>query len=249
MTRDFSAVQFELLLPYQLRAITEKRPVAYVPLGTYEWHGEHLPVGLDSLTAHGLCLRAAMIDGGVVLPPHYYGTGGGHGDYPWTIISSSPADIESQLIFTLQKLELFGFGLAVFFSGHFADRQLEMIDRVSSDWNKRGSTLRAIATAVNRIEGLAISPDHAGLFEATLLAAMKPELVQLGRLKSLAEAPIPIGEDDFGDVRHNPEHPIYGVFGADPRNLKLEHAGPLLDASVEWLVRQVRAGLEHRTAK
>ena len=69
MSDDFSSVQYELLLPWQLRDIVAARPVAYVPLGTCEWHCEHLPVGLDALTAHGLCLRAAALDGGVVLPP------------------------------------------------------------------------------------------------------------------------------------------------------------------------------------
>ena len=67
MNEHFAEVQFELLLPYQLRNIVAKRPIAYIPLGTLEWHCEHLPVGLDGLTSHGLCLRAAAQDGGVVL--------------------------------------------------------------------------------------------------------------------------------------------------------------------------------------
>ena len=54
MTNDFSDLQFEYLLPWQIRKRVADRPVAYIPLGTYEWHGEHLPLGLDSLTAHGL---------------------------------------------------------------------------------------------------------------------------------------------------------------------------------------------------
>ena len=243
MSANHAAHQFELLLPWQLRAILAKRPVAYIPLGTYEWHGEHLPVGLDSLTSHGICLRAATKDGGVVFPPHYYSVGGGHGQYPWTIIKSEPDEIEAQLNFTLQRLEMFGFKLAVLFSGHFPDMQLDMIDRVAASWNKRNSTLRVLATAVNRIEGLNFAPDHAGIFETTLLAALRPDLVRLDRLKSLAEAPLPKSEDDFGEVRHNPNHPIYGVFGPDPRHFNPEEAKPLLNACVSWLVAQVRGQL------
>jgi creatinine amidohydrolase len=240
MSDNLAAHQFELLLPWQLREIIAKRPVTYIPLGTYEWHGEHLPVGLDSLTSHGICLRAAEIDGGVVMPPHYYSVGGGHGHYPWTIIKSEPDEIEAQLLFTLRRMETFGFKLAVLFSGHFPDTQLDMIDRIAADWNKRGSALKIFSTAVNRIKGLKFAPDHAGIFETTLLAALRPDLVQLERLKSLSQAPLSECEDNFGEVRHNPDHPIYGVFGPDPRHLDLKDAKPLLDACVNWLVTEVR---------
>lgn len=238
MSADFKTVQYELLLPWQLREIVAARPVAYVPLGTYEWHCEHLPVGLDALTAHGLCLRAAAMDGGVVMPPLHYGTGGGHGAYPWTIIKSEPTEIEAQLNFSLEKLESFGLKLAVLFSGHFADTQLEMIDRIAQSWNSKGSSLQVFATAVNRIEGLSLGPDHAGVFETTLLAAMWPDLVQLNRLPALQDAPL-VNDDDWGTGRHDPNHPIWGVFGPDPRNFKTTQARPLLDASVAWLVSEV----------
>jgi creatinine amidohydrolase len=243
MSADLAAHQFELLLPWQLRAIIATRPVVYIPLGTYEWHGEHLPVGLDSLTSQGICLRAAATDGGVVMPPHYYSVGGGHGDYPWTIIKSEPDEIEAQLNLTLQRLETFGFRLAVLFSGHFPDMQLDMIDRVAANWNKRGGALKVLATAVNRIEGLEFGPDHAAIFETTLLAALRPDLVQLDRLKSLAAAPLAKDENDFGEVRHDPQHPIYGVFGPDPRHLTPDKAAPLLEACVTWLAGQVRDSL------
>ncbi len=244
MKVDFSAVQYELLLPWQLREIVAHRPIAYIPLGTYEWHCEHLPVGLDALTAHGLCLRAAALDGGVVMPALHYGIGGGHGHYPWTIIKAEPDEIEAQLMFTLERIESFGFKLIVLFSGHFADTQLDMIDRVAATWNQRDSALKVMATAVNRIEGLDFAPDHAGIFETTLLAAIRPDLVQFERLKSLVEAPLPKDEDDFGPVRHNHDHPIWGVFGPDPRHFKPEKTKPLLEACVSWLVTKVRSCLD-----
>jgi creatinine amidohydrolase len=243
MSAAHAAHQFELLLPWQLRALIAKRPVAYIPLGTYEWHGEHLPIGLDSLTSHGICLRAAALDGGVVLPPNYYSVGGGHGHYPWTIIKSEPDEIEAQLNFTLQRMETFGIKLLVIFSGHFPDTQLDMIDRVASQWNERGTSLEVFSTAVNRIEGLQFAPDHAGIFETTLLFALRPDLVQLDRLKSLVEAPLTQDDEIVGEVRHDPVHPIYGVFGPDPRHLRPEEAKPLLDACVNWLVTRVRARL------
>lgn len=100
---DFNRHRFELLLPWQLRDIVAISPIAYIPIGTFEWHCEHLPIGLDALTAHGLTLRAAAKSGGVVLPPLHYGTGGGHGDYPFTIMMPKPDEMEAQLAITILK--------------------------------------------------------------------------------------------------------------------------------------------------
>src|SRR5262249_31715737 len=61
------------LLPHQFRERKNECPVAWIPLGTLEWHGRHLPLGVDGLIVEGLCLRAASEIGGVVFPPLYYG--------------------------------------------------------------------------------------------------------------------------------------------------------------------------------
>jgi creatinine amidohydrolase len=89
---------------------------------------------------------------------------------------------------------------------------------------------------------LSLPPDHAGRFETTLLSSLWPELVQLDRLPSLQAAPLAV-DDVWEDGRHDPEHPIWGVVGADPRNYKPEEAEALLDAAVAWLVGQVRMTL------
>ena len=162
-----------------------------------------------------------------------------HGAYPWTVIPSDPDHIEALLRFTLQRLEANGMRLAVLFSGHFAPTQLDMIDRIANDWNGQNRALRVFATAVNRVEGLPLAPDHAGRFETTLLAALWPELVRLDRIASLSEAPLAVG-DVWEKGRHDPKHPIWGVVGADPRNFNVAQAKPLLDATVAWLLRQVR---------
>jgi creatinine amidohydrolase len=208
-------VRAELMLPWQLRAAMAARPVVYLPLGTIEWHCEHLPVGLDALTAHGVCLGAAAKDGGIVLPPLHYGTGGGHGAYPWTVMLETDREIAAALAKTFTRLQDFGCRLAVLFSGHFADTQLAMIDRLATEWNAGGHAMTVFATAVNRIEGLSIAPDHAGVFETTLLHALHPQLVQLDRLPPLSQAPLT--SDDWSESRHDPKHPVWGVFGPDPR--------------------------------
>jgi creatinine amidohydrolase len=94
MTNDVSldTVQWERMLPAEFRAAVDALPVAFLPLGTVEWHGEHNALGLDALKAHALCVEAAKrAGGGVVHPPLYGGMGGLHmpgtvhieGEYDW----------------------------------------------------------------------------------------------------------------------------------------------------------------------
>lgn len=68
-----SEVCYERLRPAQVRQQREACPVAYVPLGTLEWHGFHNPVGLDGVKIHALCCRCAKEGGGLVFPTLFYG--------------------------------------------------------------------------------------------------------------------------------------------------------------------------------
>ena len=234
------SVQIELLVPSEIRAALARRSMVYIPLGTYEWHGEHLPIGLDGLTAHGLCIQAALRDGGLVCPPLYYGTGGGHGAYPWTIMADE-AEIADLLSRTLARLEDFGVANAVLLSGHFAGEQIAMIEAMAQARHGDGGRMRVRALAVNMATGLSLEPDHAALFETTLLGALWPNRVRIELLPPLASAPaIDPDGDSMGPHRHDPKHPLFGIFGPDPRWFDPEAAPALLDAMVDWLVDQVR---------
>jgi len=68
-----SGVRYERLRPAQIVARREACPVAWLPIGTIEWHGEHNPVGLDTLKIHALLEKCAQEIGGLVFPPLYYG--------------------------------------------------------------------------------------------------------------------------------------------------------------------------------
>lgn len=230
-------VRAELLSPAEIEARLAQKSIVYLPLGTLEFHGPHLPIGLDALTAHGVCIAAAERGGGIVSPPVYQGFGGGHGHYPWTIMMPTGDGIAAHLRATLTRLEDFGVERVVIFSGHFAPEQLDMIDGVAAAWNAReGGTLCAVATAVNRCESAPLPPDHAGRFEATLLAGIAPELVHLEHLPDLAEHPAQDPDGDaYGDHRHGQDQPLWGVFGPDPREADLTEGPALLAHLGAWL--------------
>ncbi|MCW2757094.1 MAG: hypothetical protein JWO46_840 [Nocardioidaceae bacterium] len=224
----------ERLSPQQIEARLAGAPVAYLPLGTLEFHGPHLPVGLDALTAHGICLAAAELSGGIVLPAFYHGVGGEHTDYPWTIMSGAPDAIEALLGETLARLCELGVQRAVILSGHFADEQRGLVMRVADDWNARESTMSVVARTLGQVPEPPVVPDHAGRFESLVLHALHPDLVHVELLPDVETHPAPAGEDPYGAARHDPDHPLHGIFGADPRRLGSAGAAPLLDHLVRW---------------
>lgn len=221
--------QIERLRPHQIDAALAERSLIYLPLGTIEWHCHHLPVGLDALTAHGLCLRAAERTGGLVWPALYYGTGGDHGAFPWTVMMPDTAEIAALLTFTLRRLGALGVAEVVLFSGHFADEQLAMIDRIAATWNAVGQMPRVRALSVNRAPVPGLPPDHAGLFETTLLDGIAPGLSEVNRLGMAADAV----------DRFDPASPLWGIVGTDPRSPPVMGGAELAAAIADWIAGQL----------
>lgn len=225
--------QIELLRPREISAALSECSVIWLPLGAIEWHGEHLPVGSDALIAQGLCLAAAQLVGGLVLPPLHFGIGGTHGDYPWSFLMADGQEIEALLAQTARRLSAMEVERFVVLSGHFAGEQLDTIDRFAENWNASGIRPRIVATSIDRCPDLQLYPDHAGAFETALLSAIRPETVAIERLPSVAVAP------DHKD-REDRDSPLWGVTGADPRTVDLSRGEGLRDRLVEWLTRLVR---------
>jgi len=226
-----------LLRQGQIAERLAERSVVYLPLGTLEFHAQHLPIGLDALNAEGICLRAASARGGLVYPTLYYGTGGGHAAFPWSIIPPSGEEIAVLLAYSLERLDAMGVELAVLFTGHFAPDQVAMVKGVAEVWNASGRRMRALGLAVNEPTGLPIGPDHAGRFETTLLHAILPDLVAPELIPAPRDGEA--GEDPWGPARYDREHSLWGIVGPDPRDFDPADGPGLLDACVTWVLAEV----------
>ena len=66
-------VFYERLTPDELSERIKEAPVAYLPLGTLEWHGPHMPLGADMIQPREFFIELARRVGGVVLPPLFMG--------------------------------------------------------------------------------------------------------------------------------------------------------------------------------
>lgn len=74
MTDSTSELRFEYLCPEQVKIRREQADVAFLPLGSLEWHGIQNPLGTDALKAHFICcLAARKLGGGVVFPALLWG--------------------------------------------------------------------------------------------------------------------------------------------------------------------------------
>lgn len=66
-------VRFDRMVPSAICSRRRRLNLAYLPVGSLEWHGSHMPFGTDYYTVTHLAEEAARRFGGVVFPPIYYG--------------------------------------------------------------------------------------------------------------------------------------------------------------------------------
>ncbi len=240
--KGLTHLMIERLHPDQIKAAIDTKPIVYLPLGAIEWHGLHLPIGLDGLTAHHLCLKAAQKCGGLVLPPLYYGMTGSIGHHPWTILVEEEKTLMSLLRNTLDRLEDFGVELAVVFTGHFGRRQLALLDELAQIWAGEDHKMQILVRPINACPEAGMEGDHGAIFETSLLAQMHPELVDIGKLPAQSSHPANDPNDNsWGDHRRDPENVLFGILGDDPRDYDDDQAKALLDTILTWLVCEVNA--------
>jgi len=220
-------------LPQEIYSDLEQSPIAWIPLGAMEFHGWHLPITLDALTASGLCKSAKNRMGGIVLPPLHYGAYASIAETPLTILlDQEDEDILVRLLMkTLERLEQFGVKKAVVVSGHFAVCQFNALATLKEKWDSQWRAMELHVILPPDCPGLPIPPDHGGLFETALLHAVSPESVHLDRLSDVSVTE----ENPAGAQRRNPAHPLYGIIGADPRSMTKEDGVQLLEHLVQWI--------------
>jgi creatinine amidohydrolase len=175
--------QWERMLPHEYRRAFDALPVCFLPLGTVEWHGEHDALGLDSLKAHALCLRAAALaGGGIVHPPHYGGIGGL--DKPATVIVEPEMAWDTTMLRTwLERLctefHRLGFGGIVMLTGHYGHNQQIAVRETAVRMSQR-LRIPVLGTPEYFLaHDAGYLGDHAGVGETSLLMHLHPELVDL----------------------------------------------------------------------
>jgi creatinine amidohydrolase/Fe(II)-dependent formamide hydrolase-like protein len=229
--------RMEEMLPDELQAVIEQAPVAFVPVGTFEHHGWHLPVCFDGIKAHALCERVAQRTGGTVLPTFFYGTGGGHIGYPWTLMLPE-AQIMPLIEATLDHLARHGFRAVVLLTGHYPKEQVDMVHRLAREAQSRHPQVRFLGLTEPEITtplpGDSYGGDHAAKYETSIALALNPKWVHLDRLTAGRDpARVTLKETPRGTAStHDPTHPLYAIYGQDPRTAASKELGEKLVAEI-----------------
>jgi creatinine amidohydrolase len=209
-------VLYTELTPKEFRERIQKAPIAYLPLGTLEWHGEHLPLGSDGLQSQGFFVELAREVGGIVLPILFVGpdthkvVGGreyfgmdNHG-FP----KGRPQQLDGsaywvdEILFKqlldaiLKQLARAGFKIVV---AHGHGPSTLTFKKYIPEWNEKYGLLmfHCWEEPISDEDDLGIQTDHAAANETSLMMALHPELVQIQNLsKDPNEWPVAISGHD-----------------------------------------------------
>ena len=217
-----SKVRFEELTPPELTAAREATSLVYVSLGTLEYHGWHLPVGLDTLHAYHLCLRAAEHTGGVVLPPLYWGTRGHEGFVGSVLLE--PETVSALVANVLGQLTQQGYGLIVVVSGHYPQVQGKLMAEVATEHMRRSPQSRVLVVDPFSVDPADTTLDHAGKVETSLGLYLAPEHTHCERLAQ-AGALEAIGADCVEGTAEYGERKLAGEVAATVRLVRQALAG------------------------
>ncbi len=215
-------VRLEFLLPRDIVRAREACPTIFQPLGTIEWHGVHNVVGVDSLKAHALCVRAAQEAGGVVSPTLYGGVGGV--DQPHTFIMDPEANVFSRLLRPwleqlCREMARDGFRAIIILTGHYGAAQ-QIVVRETAVRMSRALGIPVLGTPEYLLAiDARYTGDHAGWGETSLMMHLHPETVDLSLLG---------------------EPPHKGVGGRDPREASAKDGKLLTETIVSRLATLAR---------
>ena len=249
-------VRYHMLRPGQIVQRRQACPVAYLPVGTIEWHGVHNATGADTLQAEGLALLCAQKGGGLVFPPLYYGESrvealmeanaadrdriaaemGLSPDnflperQPFTATEQA-VNYHKLLLHILAEMESLGFQVGVLVAGHYP-----LIDHTRAavlQFNQREYSKRHGMLAWTFVDYLLVrsryehAGDHAAGWETSHMMALHPETVDLDLLPAKGQR-------------------LVGVGGRmAPQDATADFGRETLEAAAELAVREVQHRLNH----
>lgn len=258
--------QIQYLRPDQVLALLQEKPVGYWPLGLVEWHGPHLPLGVDSFNAEAVAIRAAAAGGGIVFPTMYLGTERerdpdtldwlGFQEGEWIVGMDFPANVLPSMyaredIFAvtvrenLRLMAAYPLELIVIISGHAAQNQIAALQRLAAEFNAAYDKRVLVALPFVTNEEGVMEVGHASRIETSVMLALQPETVKLDNLPAAGE---PLNNPDWGIIDYftfagqpTAERVIHDV--DDPRRATAEAGEAMLERATKQILDSVEQAL------
>ena len=175
--QELTAVQFN-------DAVKKSAETVIIPIGVFEKHGPHMPLGTDLYTAREIAIRAAEMEYAVVFPWYYFSQINEARQQPGTI-AYSPELIWRMLQETLDELNRNGFKKIILINGHggngafleyFTMAQLSEKRDYTLYWYKQSYDKEVIKKAKALTMNDTIN-QHAGNRETSMVESIVPDLV------------------------------------------------------------------------
>jgi creatinine amidohydrolase len=172
--------RYAYLAPSELAARLAHKAILYLPIGSLEWHNEHLPLGTDTFHAIEISARLCVEVGGVTLPAFWWNTGGCHDHI-------STYHMPESLYRTTLKNVCLGLTpipakLLVLVNGHGGGYQRETPDIIAAELNAGGFPMRVVvADPYGLGQSSSCRIDHADTGETSFSLELIPDLVRMNR--------------------------------------------------------------------
>ena len=256
-------VRVERMRPEQVDAERERVSLVYLPVGPLEWHGPHLPYGVDAMNAQEAALRVAQETGGVVLPTLYLGTErertpemlrsiGFEGDeyivgmdFPTNGLPSYYFPEEVLAVVVRSYLDLLiehGYKMVVLMNGHGAENQIGTLQRLAVEYTHEKPARVMLLMPIPGFTKGRWSYAHASEGETSVMQAIAPETVDLGALPGsgpLRNVDFAVVDDETFRLQPTEDHTVRPE--EDPRRASAEEGERRLRACTEELVAAVKA--------
>ena len=227
----------ELTMPAFIEGLTRTRTII-VPFGAVEEHGQHLPLGTDTIHAYELSKKISKHRPLFVAPPVWYGLCRSTSQHAGTITISGDTlrRLTVELVTSLYKQGLRNF---VLLSGHAGGTHMAALtdagEAILSNLEKSRVAVLSILDLIAEIpEGIVETKNdsHAGEVETSLMLHLRPAHIDGTSPEEYPSFPTPILARDKKRFWHG------GVWG-DPSKASLEKGKTLLQKEVEVLLRLV----------
>ena len=174
-------VEYDKMFVKDLKQVLAEKPVAYLPLGTPEMHGEHLAFGQDGIKAHELCKRMAEQGGGAVLPPLHAGAQGTK-SFNFGNIYISAAVSQALYQEYMQELARVGFRVVVALTGHYPSLQTAITKQAAAAaMDVSGAWIVGLDECELAFD-MDYTGDHAGKWETSIFWHLRPDLTCMANL-------------------------------------------------------------------
>jgi creatinine amidohydrolase len=242
-------VLYEEITPKEFSIRLAKCPVAYLPLGTLEWHGDHLPLGSDGLQSREFFKQLAKESGGIVLPMlflgpdridttlngrEYYGM-----DFGKELLTAkyttqqlvgsayyvSDSTFNSMMQGIMKQLSRAGFKIVI---AHGHGPSGLYINKHKQEFMNRYN-LNVMTCWGKDSANLCLQCDHAAANETSVMMAVRPELVRMENL------PEDTSEWPLGIAGRDPRIYASSRFGKEIIDFEIKKMGSIIAGELKKL--------------